>query len=811
MTGRAFQIAIQIVIICLAISVSAAAVRAQSPILNPSFEENLYGWEAYGYTPPPMGIAALPYASCVGKPPCGFSVLIPDTIPDGAMVCGLQSWGSTANGGVYQQFFWEGGPAAIFVTARAYSEKYDLTPYDNGCRVRMGLVPYSTSNRADVTTWVTFPWSDGWHVRSVSVEGVGYHTLFIEAYQPDPSAIMSTLWDHVVFYELPPVILLSGPTVDFPDPLHPDTTVRIQWTTDVPSASRVDYGSGPGYGQCVEDPTMVTDHAVTITNLQPSSVYHYKARSAAPGYVDWVSDDSVFSTPIQFANVATRISPDGDSVIVSWKTDVPATSQVEYGVGPEYGSLTPEDTNLVTSHEVWLSGLEEDREHHFRLWARNRPYYSDAVSPDHTFHTLPAVGAALRNGGFEEMHCGGPSLYPWVQYATLVQALGYHPIDGLVGPYPAGGSEHWFADIRAFEGSYFVGAAANSAYKNGGVFQRVRFAPGEFCTLSARFATYRLGGTQEDTQVRLGIDPDGGVDPEGPNVRWWSGFSHTNDNQWHPASITAKSGPNGVVTVFLDIRQQWPLMWHVVAIDAAAFGPPETRTIGEIKAASGALSAALDDKIVTYVDPRTLVYQGKGYTKAYIQEDDRSSGLAVLFGHDLQAALGLPAVGNRVSVLGSLSVRDGEAMLTAEDWIIDTGMYPLPKPVALSQRGLGGIAVNQPPLFSSLGACNVGLRVRVFGRVNWVDTEGLPGYDMEAYIDDGSGRLDESGVAGTNVFIAGKWDTGVRTGDYLWITGVLTVRYVDPDGWPNNGDEYHTYTVMNADPDEWGVVAPAEP
>lgn len=806
MTGRAFQVAA----ICLAMSALCLAAGAQSPIENPSFEENLFGWETYGYTAAPIGMPAPPETGCIGPPPCRFDVLIPDSTPDGVNVCGMQAWGYTANGGVYQQFFWPGGPATIAVTARAYSEKYDYTPFDNGCRVRMGLVNYSTSSREDVTAWVTFPWSDAWHTRTVSVPGPGYHTLFVESYQPNSLAIMSTLWDKVVFSELPPVIRLSGPAVDFPDPQHPDTTVRIQWTTDVPSSTRVDYGPDAGYGQLVENPALVTEHVVVLTNLQPSSEYHFRARSAAPGYVDWVSDDLSFRTPIQFANIATRISPDGGSVIVSWNTDRPTTTQVEFGTSAAYGSQTPEDTNLSTSHEVWLSGLDEDTEYHFRLWARNRPYYTDAASPDLTFRTLPAVGASLRNGGFEGQHGGVHSLYPWVQYETLVQSTGYHPIDGLVGPIPQGGAEHWFADIRAFEGSYFVGAAANSGYKNGGVFQRVSFPAGKFCTLSARFATYRVGGTQEDTRVRLGIDPYGGVNPEGLNVKWWSGFSYTNDNQWHPASITTKSGPNGVVTVFLDIRQQWPLQWHVVAIDAAAFGAPEPKTIGQLRSGTGGLSAVLDDKVVTYVDPRTHIYQGKGYTKAYIQEEDRSAGVAVLFNNDMQAGRGLPLAGNRVSVLGSLSVRDGEAMLTADDWIVDTAMYPLPRPVAMSQRALGGVAANQPPLFSSSGACSVGLRVRVFGRVNWVDAEGMPGYDVEGYLDDGTGRMDDSGVAGTNFFLAGKWDKGVRAGDYVWITGVLTVRYVDPDGWPN-GDEYYTYTVANVDPEEWDVVASVAP
>jgi hypothetical protein len=40
---------------------------------------------------------------------------------------------------------------------------------------------------------------------------------------------------------------------------------------------------------------------------------------------------------------------------IAWNTDEPATSQVEYGTTPSYGSTTTLDNELVTSHSVNLS------------------------------------------------------------------------------------------------------------------------------------------------------------------------------------------------------------------------------------------------------------------------------------------------------------------------------------------------------------------------------------------------------------------------------------------------------------------------
>lgn len=790
--------------LCALIMVAAQGAVAQG-VFNPSFEAGLDGWFTYTYFPSASGHPGNPDAGCIGSN-CKFDVLYPQSVPHGANVCGMQAWGDTINGGVRQDFTWDGGPATLSVKARAYSVKFDFTEYDNGCRVRMGLFNGVIEDRELVTNWITFPWGDAWYERKFSIPGPGLYTLFIESYQPNSDAIMSTLWDNIVITPLPPVLLTSGPTVSVGDPQNPDTTIRISWTTNVPSTSRVEYGLTQSLGQSTEDTELVTQHSVLLTGLQHSSTYYFRIVSDAPDYASWISDVDTFSTPIQFSDVVTSLTPDGVGTKISWKTDVPTTTQVEYGPSTDYGNLTEEDLTLKTDHEVVLTDLPEDTVIHFRLHARNQPLYNDAVSADCTFLTLPVVSDQIRNAGFEDMQLGSHSLYPWVQYVSMVQSSGYHPIDGLIGPFAAGGSQYWFNGIQAYDGSYFLGAAANSDYKNGGVFQRVRFTPGELCTLTAHFATYRAGGADGYTRVRLGIDPNGGVNPEGPGIKWWSGFSSTNDNQWHAAAVTATAGPGGVVTLFLDIQQSYPLLWHICAIDGVTFGPPTQMSIGQLKDADDSLSAILSNKIVTHVARGQISYQGVSYRKVYIQEDDRSAGIAVLLDQSKGA---IPEVGNRLTVVGSLSIRDNEAMLTAESWSVDSTQYALPEPVAVVQRSIGGSTRNQPALNSSVGLCNVGLRVKTFGRVTWADPEGYPGYEVEAYIDDGSQYIDASEFGGLKVWLEPNFDAEVYIGDYLSVTGVLTVQYYDPDGWPN-GNEYHTYRVVTNSGDDWSVLPAAQ-
>ena len=797
-----------VVCVCVALLVAHASVWAQGPIVNPSFEQGTDPWTKYSYQPGPGANPVEPGAGCVGPPPCRFDRLSPPTIPDGSNVCGIQSYETTGNGGVCQSFTWSGGPASVSVWARVYSEKYDGTPRDNGCLVRMGLANSAAQDRAVVASWTTFAWSSNWLRRTVAVPGAGTYTLFIEAYQPDSSVIMSTLWDKVEFVAQPPVLVTAGPNVSAGDPQHPDTSVTITWTTNVASTSRVDYGPTPSMGSYKSDAALTANHGVTLVGLSHSSQYYFRATSTAAGRVDWVSDDLIFRTPIWFSDIKTKLSSSGADTIIDWTTDVPTTSQVEYWSDVDPHTFTTEMTSLTTSHEVALGGLVQGRQYSFRVWSRNQPYYSDAASQVNQFWTLPPVSVGLANAGFEDTHgAEGHSIYPWVQYVTREGVSGYHPIDGLVGPYPAGGPTSWYAGVQAHGGSYFLGAAANAAYKNGGVFQRVVANPGDFYTVTARYLTYRSGGENRSTKVRIGIDPDGGVDPSSASIRWWTGYSDTNDNQWHPAAVTVTAGETGVATVFLEFIQILPIEWHVAAIDAASFGPPLPISIGALKASTGSLGAVLEDKIVTYASPSAVWLRDRYYNRAYVQEANRTSGVEVIFP---PGATQLPVAGNKMTVTGALGVYDKEAALMAESWTIDNNTYPLPRPLAMSQASIGKSGPNQPAIFAnSFGLCNVGLRVRAFGRVTLAAYGGLSG-DRTVYIDDGRGLHDAGASAGSysgiRAYLYDKLESIPYEGDYIAVTGVCSVQLIDPNEWPGDGDEYYTYALLTNGPDDWDVL-----
>ena len=83
--------------------------------------------------------------------------------------------------------------------------------------------------------------------------------------------------------------------------------------------------------------------------------------------VDNTSDDtslSITNTPH-----ASQIAAMSEDVtwLITWETNRPASSQVEYGVAETYGSLSPLDSTLVTSHTVTLSGLTPSTTYYYSV------------------------------------------------------------------------------------------------------------------------------------------------------------------------------------------------------------------------------------------------------------------------------------------------------------------------------------------------------------------------------------------------------------------------------------------------------------
>jgi len=138
----------------------------------------------------------------------------------------------------------------------------------------------------------------------------------------------------------------------------------------------------------VIDVGLVTTYRVTGL---PGGTYYfavtaYAADGTESGYSNEVSTTLAASAPAIAAVTASGVT--SGSASVSWTTDTPSDSQVEYGTTNAYGSSTALDATLGTSHSQVLSGLGANTLYHFRVRSRDAAG-NPATSDDFTFTTLP--------------------------------------------------------------------------------------------------------------------------------------------------------------------------------------------------------------------------------------------------------------------------------------------------------------------------------------------------------------------------------------------------------------------------------------
>lgn len=83
-------------------------------------------------------------------------------------------------------------------------------------------------------------------------------------------------------------------------------------------------------------------------------------------------------------------TPATASATVTWATDEPSTSQVEYGTTVAYGSSTSLNTTLTSSHSQPIAGLGSNTTYHYRVKSVDASH-NLATSTDATFTTATAV------------------------------------------------------------------------------------------------------------------------------------------------------------------------------------------------------------------------------------------------------------------------------------------------------------------------------------------------------------------------------------------------------------------------------------
>lgn len=89
------------------------------------------------------------------------------------------------------------------------------------------------------------------------------------------------------------------------------------------------------------------------------------------------------TTELIISDVQSSVT--NNSATVTWMTNLPSTSQIEYGLTTSYGSSTPLNSNLVTAHSQTISGLAPSTTYHYRV--KSTVASGEKYSDDYTFTT----------------------------------------------------------------------------------------------------------------------------------------------------------------------------------------------------------------------------------------------------------------------------------------------------------------------------------------------------------------------------------------------------------------------------------------
>jgi hypothetical protein len=110
-----------------------------------------------------------------------------------------------------------------------------------------------------------------------------------------------------------------------------------------------------------------TSKAWTLTTGAGVKTVYVQFRDAAGNWSAAFTDTIVLDTTAPTISAVTATGISASAATITWTTNEAATSRVEYGLTTSYGSSTPLDSTLVTSHSVSLSGLGANTTYQYRV------------------------------------------------------------------------------------------------------------------------------------------------------------------------------------------------------------------------------------------------------------------------------------------------------------------------------------------------------------------------------------------------------------------------------------------------------------
>ena len=188
-------------------------------------------------------------------------------------------------------------------------------------------------------------------------------------------------------------------------PSTTDTRATITWKTDKPATSQVIIrdSSDAIVTETKLQETLDTSHSVDISGLKPNTTYNYTLISsdATGNKITHEGDLTTLATADKTAPTISGVNVSHvteSSAIVTWATNEPATSQIKYGKTETYGSTTPLDENLTTTHNVTLAKLDSGTTYNFTIMSKDAAGNEATSASNQTFTTLTPIPVGPKVG-----------------------------------------------------------------------------------------------------------------------------------------------------------------------------------------------------------------------------------------------------------------------------------------------------------------------------------------------------------------------------------------------------------------------------
>ncbi|PIS40925.1 MAG: hypothetical protein COT26_00675, partial [Candidatus Kerfeldbacteria bacterium CG08_land_8_20_14_0_20_43_14] len=161
---------------------------------------------------------------------------------------------------------------------------------------------------------------------------------------------------------------------------------EVKWTTNVATTSEVEYYNDKSPNKTQGNSSLVTEHSILVFGLDDATEYKFKVRGRDQFGYEALSTENKFRTledtmPPVISEVKSESNTVGSGdaakiqIIVSWKTNEPTTSQVQYGEGlssSSYSAESDENAERVREHLMVIGGLTPAKTYHFRVVSKDK-------------------------------------------------------------------------------------------------------------------------------------------------------------------------------------------------------------------------------------------------------------------------------------------------------------------------------------------------------------------------------------------------------------------------------------------------------